>query len=307
MGEVNYIGSAGRKLLFRNEVNRFNGDRADGALNRLNQSFTSILHGNNAVSSIYHGLTAQAQRRFAQGYSVQVAYTFSRSIDTDSEPFGGGPGEAVGSMDVGNLRLDRGLSAFDATHRLAANFVWELPFLRGQGVIPSILGGWQFNGIVSLQTGFPFTVWTSEDYNLDGTFLDRPNAVADLRDAAGKGPAAFLNGAFGDRATWGELFRPAAPGTQGALGRNVFRGPGYASVDFSLLKAFRMPWLSQDGARWEFRAEAFNVFNRVNLRPPGNSLGAYNAATGLWSSATFGRSTLAFDPRQIQLALRFTF
>lgn len=307
MGEVNYIGSAGRKLLFRNEQNRFNGDRADGALNRVNQSFTSILHGNNAVSSIYNGLTAQAQRRFAQGYSVQVAYTFSRSIDTDSEPFGGGPGEAVGSMDVTNLRLDRGLSAFDATHRLAANFVWELPFLRGPGIVPSVFGGWQFNGIVSLQSGFPFTVWTSEDYNLDGAFLDRPNAVTDLRDAVGKGPAAFLNGAFGDRSGWGGLFRPAPAGTQGTLGRNTFRGPGYASVDFSLLKSFRMPWLSQDGARWEFRAEAFNIFNRVNLRSPGNSLGAYNASTGLWSSATFGRSTLAFDPRQIQLALRFAF
>jgi hypothetical protein len=170
-----------------------------------------------------------------------------------------------------------------------------------------VFGGWQFNGIVSLQSGFPFTVWTSEDYNLDGAFLDRPNAVTDLRDAVGKGPAAFLNGAFGDRSGWGGLFRPAPAGTQGTLGRNTFRGPGYASVDFSLLKSFRMPWLSQDGARWEFRAEAFNIFNRVNLRSPGNSLGAYNASTGLWSSATFGRSTLAFDPRQIQLALRFAF
>jgi hypothetical protein len=293
--------------LFRNEVNRFNSDRADGALNRVNQSFGSLLHGSNAVSSIYNGLTAQAQRRFSSGYAVQVAYTFSRSIDTDSEPFGGGTGESVGSMNVDNLRLDRGLSAFDAAHRLAVNFVWELPFFRGRGVLPSLLGGWQFNGIVSLQSGFPFTVWTSEDYNLDGTFLDRPNAVADLRDAAGEGPSAFLNGAFGERSQWGALFRPAPAGSQGNLGRNTFRGPGYAGVDFSLMKSFRMPWFSQDGARWEFRAEAFNVFNRVNLRPPGNSLGAYSAATGLWSNVSFGRSTLAFDPRQIQLALRFAF
>ena len=73
--------------------------------------------------------------------------------------FRGGVGEQVGSMDVNNLRLDRGLSAYDATHRFAANFVWELPFLRGRrDLLGSIAGGWQVNGIVSLQSGFPFTV-----------------------------------------------------------------------------------------------------------------------------------------------------
>jgi hypothetical protein len=239
---------------------------------------------------------------------VQVAYTFARSIDAGSEPFGGGSGELQGVMEVSNIRLDRGLSAFDATHRLAANFLWELPFFRGsQGLARSLFGGWQANGIVSLQSGFPFTAVTSEDYNLDGVFSDRPNAERAIGRKVGVGPHDYLRGVFGDRATVGGLFRPAASNTNGNLGRNTVRGPGYASVDFSVIKNFRMPWFNKDGANWEFRGEFFNLFNRVNLRSPGNSLGAFTAATGLWSNPNFGVSTSAFEGRQAQLALRFRF
>ena len=98
---------------------------------------------------------------FRAATRFQASYTFSRSIDTNSEPFGGGAGQLQNSMEVSNLRLDRGRSAFDATHRLAANFLWELPFFRASpGLAQSLLGGWQLNGIVSLQSGFPFTVLT---------------------------------------------------------------------------------------------------------------------------------------------------
>src|SRR5204863_5289573 len=98
--EANYLGQAGRKLLIRNNINRYNGDRADGVVNRINQSFSTIVHGYNAASSIYHALTAQASRRFSHGLAVQAAYTFSRAIDTNSEPFGGGAGQLQNMMDV---------------------------------------------------------------------------------------------------------------------------------------------------------------------------------------------------------------
>ncbi|HWQ52497.1 MAG TPA: TonB-dependent receptor [Bryobacteraceae bacterium] len=309
MVEANYLGNAGRKLLLRNEINRFSGDRADGALDRVNRSFGGIVHGSNAISSIYSGLAVQVQKRFSKGYTAQVAYTFSRSIDADSEPFGGGAGETQGVMEVSNIRLDRGLSAFDATHRLAANFLWELPLLRSAApVLRSTLGGWQVNGIVSLQSGFPMTVTTSEDYNLDGLFTDRPNAIAAIGGKVADGPHDFLRGAFGDASRQATLFAPAAPGTNGNLGRNTFRGPGFANVDFSVLKNFRMPWFGADESSWEFRAEFFNIFNRVNLREPASlSLGAFNAGTGLWGNPSFGMATSSFEARQVQLALRFRF
>jgi Carboxypeptidase regulatory-like domain/TonB dependent receptor-like, beta-barrel len=309
MAEANYLGSAGRKLLLRQEINRFSGDLSDGAFNRVNQSFASIVHGFNAVSSAYHGLATQLMKRFSRGYTLQFAYTYSRSIDTDSEPFGGGAGELQGTMEVSNIRLDRGLSAFDATHRFAGNFIYEVPFFRNRtDLAGSLLGGWQVGGIVSLQSGFPFTVTTSQDYNLDGVSADRPNLIAELPRIVGHSPDDFLNGAFGDPAQLGSLFRPAPTGTNGNLGRNTFRGPGYASFDLSLMKSFRVPWPSSEGSRIEFRSEFFNLFNRVNLRAPSNSLGTFAAATGLWSNrANFGRSTSSFDARQIQFGLKFVF
>jgi outer membrane receptor protein involved in Fe transport len=307
MVEANYLGSTGRKLLIRQELNRYTGDRADGTLNRVNQSFGSITHGLNAISSFYQGFTTQAMKRFSRGYTVQVAYTFSRSIDADSEPFGGGAGEQQGTLDVNNIKLDRGLSAFDATHRLTGNFVYELPFFRNASGPASLVGGWQVGGILSFQSGFPFTVVTSDDYNLDGAFTDRPNSASSLPRQVGDGPHAFLNGVFGDQSRWASLFVPAAPGANGTLGRNTFRGPGYATFDLSLLKAFRTPWFTSEGSRWEFRAEFFNLFNRVNLRAPSATLGAFAAPTGLWSNVNFGRSQSSFDARQIQMAIKFVF
>ncbi|MCC6857368.1 MAG: TonB-dependent receptor [Bryobacterales bacterium] len=309
VAEVNYLGNAGRKQLVRNELNRFSGDRADGAVNRVNQSFGSIIWGSNAVSSSYHAVTAQVTRRFSSGYLAQAAYTFGRSIDVDSEPFGGGSGEVQGSMEVNNLRLDRGLSAFDASHRLAANVVWEVPFLRGKpGLAGTLLGGWQLSSIVSLQSGFPFTVITNEDYNLDGAFNDRPNPAAALPRVPGSGPRAFSDGVFGPVGGWADLFRPAPAGSVPLLGRNTFRGPGFASADASLLKAWRAPGFASDASTIEFRAEFFNLFNRVNLRTPSNnSLGTFNAATQRWSNTNFGRSTLAFEGRQVQFAVKWRF
>ena len=190
VAEASYLGNAGRKLLVRNDINRYSGDRADGRQDRINPSFSTIVHGFNAASSIYNGLATQISKRFSRGYTFQASYTFSRSIDTNSEPFGGGAGQLQNSMEVSNLRLDRGRSAFDATHRLAANFLWELPFFRGTpGVAQSLLGGWQLNGIVSLQSGFPFTVLTAEDYNLDGQLTDRPNAATAIERRSWRRPA----------------------------------------------------------------------------------------------------------------------
>lgn len=310
MAEVNYLGSAGRKLLLRQEINRFNGDLADTAFNRVNQSFASIVHGFNGSNSIYHGLSSQLMKRFSAGYTVQAAYTFSRSIDMDSEPFGGGAGELQGTYDVSNIRLDRGNSAFDAKHRFAASFIYELPFLRkNTDLAGRILGGWQLGGIISMQSGFPLTVTTSSDYNQDGVSNDRPNILVALGPIVGTSPRDFLNGAFGDPNNLGNIFRPAAAGTNGNLGRNTFRGPGYSTFDLSLLKSFRIPWFyTNETSRIEFRSEFFNLFNRVNLRAPAVGLGTFSTATGLWSNrALFGKSTSSFDARQIQFGLKLIF
>jgi hypothetical protein len=91
------------------------------------------------------------------------------------------------------------------------------------------------------------------------------------------------------------------------LGRNTFRGPGYATMDASLFKEFPLRSGRPEGLRLQFRAEFFNLANRVNVRNVSNSLGTYNATTRRWSNVNFGRSTLAFEGRQIQFALKVIF
>lgn len=188
-----------------------------------------------------------------------------------------------------------------ATHRLTGS----LPFYRGaQGMTGAVLGGWQLNGILSLQSGFPFTVVTSEDYNRDGVMTDRPNAVTAIGKVVADGPAQFLNGSFGGPENWSSLFRPAPAGTTPMLGRNTFRGPGYGVIDASLFKEFGVRKVGDSSLRVQFRAEAFNLTNRVNLRGVTNSLGTFSAITQRWSNVNFGRSVAAFEGRQIQFALK---
>ena len=146
------------------------------------------------------------------------------------------------------------------------------------------------NGIVTLQTGAPYTVSTGVDNSYSGIGQDRVDIIGDPElsgdRSRGEEIAAWFNKA---------AFRDNAPGTFGTLGRNTMQGPGLATFDASLFKAFRMPWL--EGHRLEFRAEGFNVLNRVNLNNP-------NATR---SSSLFGQVTGAGDPRILQLGLRYAF
>jgi hypothetical protein len=157
----------------------------------------------------------------------------------------------------------------------------------------SLIGGWSTNGIVSLWSGFPFTVTSGVDNARTGTGNQRADLIGDPslpedRPRADK-IAEWLNKA---------AFRTggATLGTFGNLGRNTFRGPGYASVDLGLFKKFTIG----EYVNALLRFEAFNAFNRVNLQGP-------STANTVQNSANFMRTTGAEDPRILQFALRFTF
>ena len=123
-------------------------------------------------------------------------------------------------------------------HRLSLNSVWELPILRGRkGLAATLVGGWQLSGFAIFQSGYPFTVSNGAnpagDYNRDGTAGDRPNAPTTALASSGYSRAQFLSGLFPASA-----FPIPAPGVDGTLGRNTFRGPGFADIDLSLGKRF---------------------------------------------------------------------
>jgi hypothetical protein len=171
--------------------------------------------------------------------------------------------------------------------------LWDLPIRFEHRAVNSLLGGWSLNGIVSLWSGFPMTITSGVDNARTGTGNQRADLVGDpyfsgdrTRDqqiAEWLSKAAFRTGG-------------ATLGTFGNLGRNVFRGPGYASLDLGLFKRFTI------GERLNalLRFEAFNALNRVNLQGPTSGNLAQN-------SGNFLRTTGAEDPRILQFALRLTF
>jgi hypothetical protein len=205
----------------------------------------------------------------------------------------------VNYQDISNIRLDRALAGFDVTHRFSSAGIYELPFLRGNhGFAGRVFGGWQLSGFAVLQSGFPMTVLNSAypagDYNADGTAFDRPNAPSIDIPRSGFSRQQFLSGIFPASA-----FPIPVKGTNGTLGRNTFRGPGFLEVDMSLAKRFAIT----ERVHMQLRADAFNALNRVNLNAPMSG----NVPALDLSSATFGQSTSALSPRQFQFGARIEF
>jgi hypothetical protein len=210
----------------------------------------------------------------------------------------------TGVQDIDKPEADRGPSEFDVRHRFTLSAVWDLPIFKS-GRKGQLLGGWQLNTIVSLQSGRPFDVdctlaWFQGcDFNMDGVQVDRPNNPGNVR-TSGFNNHQFVNGVFPIQAFCpGGIVpffdgSPCVPvGTDGNLGRNAFRGPSFKSVDLGLFKNT----VIREGLNLQFRAEAFNLFNRVNLYNPIGDLG----------SPLFGKSVAAFPARELQLGLKLVF
>ncbi len=315
--EINYQGTLGRKLPFFGDPNRFPGDllgdadplgrfAGDMSENRLNASFESFNLRQNRVTSNYHGLNAQFRKRFSQGLAFEIAYTLGKALDFGSDFFGAG--ENSGGLnglssrtyysDPVNIALDYGRSAFDIRHRFVANFLWEIPFMRDQlGTWGQILGGWQVSGIIPIQSGLPFGVvhggrFPAGDYNADAQEGDRPDTPS-FGNTFSDTPS---NQEFIDDGVFDiDDFPTPTSGTNGNLGKKTFTGPSYWTVDLSLFKTFRLPFSEE--SRLQFRAEFFNLLNRVNLFLPNIDL----------NGPSFGRSIEAFDAREIQFALKLLF
>ncbi len=314
VAEVDYIGSVGRHLYAKYNVNRFAGDliQNGGNFTGLAPGFGAINYGQASESSGYNGFTASVRQRASHGVTLNAAYTFSKAIDQASKLDG------AEHVDAFNDSLSRGLADFDVRHRLAFTTLWSLPSPHGSGFMNKLLGGWELTNVTILQSGQPFSVIctanfapvfdtggnvvgnTGCDYNADGTNYDRPNTPAFGNSKSGLSRSDYLTGIFacGGTALCGSVF--PSPGLQeGNLGRNTFHGPGFANTDFSVIKNLKIPWfIGGEGANLQFRTEFFNVFNRVNLTQVG---------TNIANLSNFGKSTGAYPARDIQFALRIAF
>jgi hypothetical protein len=236
------------------------------------------------------------QQQLNHGLSLLSAYTWSKSIDNASSFFSSA-GDPNFPQDSFNTAGERGRSNFDVRHRLSLSYGYDLPFgkgrafLAGDGFFPTILTGWQTFGILTLQSGRPFTVALLPDIDRSNTGRstlgfganDRPNVVGN----------AELSGGTPDRWFNTSAFAFPAFGSFGDAGRNILDGPGFANFNVSLMKTTKLI----EGLDLQFRAEAFNLFNHPNFNLPDNFLG----------SPTFGRILSAGSPRHIQFGVKLLF
>jgi hypothetical protein len=246
-----------------------------------------------AASSIYHALVLRTEKRLSQGLMVMGNYTFSKSIDNDSL----GNSVQSSNLDQSNIKsLERALSSFDARHRFVVSTTYDLPFKSSNKALFAVLGNWQAGGIITLQTGSPFTVNVTGDRANNGLgFIGntRPNLVGD--PSGNRSAEQFFNTA---------AFVQQPLGTLGTAGRNILNGPGTNIVDFSLLKNI----LITERQRLQFRAEFFNFFNNTNFDVPERICTYPNANAGATCTpGTFGTVTAARDPRILQFGLKYLF
>ncbi len=331
--EADYQGSSGRKLGVFIDVNqpavivRDPAKRGPVAPNEQvfpDNHFGNVQLARSIGSSNYNGLVLIAKYQDRRGVFVQGSYTFAKSLDYNSSYFGSNNllGETGAPVDSKNLRLERGPSAFDIRHRFNLIYVIDLPVGPGHrlfgwnsGLSRAMFGGWQISGVITLQSGYPFTVVTggpdSSGFNQASTSGLSP-AAGDRPDLAKPGSLPQDNrnpdAAF-DR-SW---FTAAFAGRVGTSGRNQYYGPGLQNSDFAVAKDFAMGTKLGEQTRLQFRADFFNLFNHPNFANPVSDLsnanfGKITQTLGTASAPSIGTTGGAIGgPRLIQLSLRMRF
>lgn len=242
-------------------------------------------------NSNYHSLQALGQRRFGGASQINIAYTYAKNLTDDQNDRSNAP------MNSYNVRLDRGRATLDRRQIFTANYVYEVPFFsKRHDFVGNALGGWQVSGIVTLQTGLPFTPLGA---NYDAAGLgnipaiiagNRPNTLCDPNANAPHLFEQFFNTAcFQLNPTTATI-----PGNNvNTGGRGTINGPSTKRVDFSLFKNLHFG----ETVRLQIRAEAFNIFNHTNFR----------AITTTITSAVYGQVTTVRDPRTIQFGAKLSF
>ncbi len=270
----------------------------------MNSQFVRVHNIDSYGHSNYHSLQTSYSHRFQDGLQFQANYTWSAAFDNNSESVWSLGNSSPFASDWYNLDYDRGYAAFDVRHIFSGNFIYELPFGPGkwlggtaEGWLAELIGGWQINGIIQANSGFPLDYKVPRDTLGTGYTNNRapsrPNVVTyeTSTDIANNitGPTAAN---FSWAASVINLYNPV-----GDYYRGKFRGPGFWNVDFSMFKDFKLPWFTAEGSKLQFRAEAFNLFNHTNFNNPNTNL----------TSSNLGKSFTTVASRQIQFGMKFIF
>lgn len=301
--DASYIGNMGRHLQYRRDLNQLplGTTQIPGVLAGVNNTsnalrpylgFTGINFTEFGATSNYNALQLRVSRRFAKSFTGNFNYTWSKTfsiVDNDTT-----------QIDYAyDRRRQYGLAAYDRSHVVTMDFVYELPFFSGApAAAKTLLGGWQVNGIVRFWSGPPATV--TANGNIGALAGNSPSQRAD-----------YVGGSIDpqqqDRYNYFNAFafgRPA-DGTLGNTGKSIIRLPGINQWDMSLFKNFRV----QERINVQFRFETFNTFNHTQWANVNSALSLPNPSS-LVTDATrgqFGQVTSTRDPRSLQLAIKFLF
>jgi Carboxypeptidase regulatory-like domain len=287
--DVAYVGNHDSHLALLTVINNRPPGPGPTTTNKPFPAYAGISFIRSVGDTNYNGLQVKLEKRYSNGVQFISSYTYSKCIDN-------GPGTNVGeggtfAQDaVNNLRGARGPCAQDARQRYSLSGIYALPFGKGKQFLSGIsragdtlLGGWQFNGILTLRSGQPFTVVMSSDIaNVGGTTW--ANAVGDPNHGPQTISKWFNTSAFVAPAQY----------TFGNEGRDTVVGPPVNNLDFSLFKVFTVT----EHKSFQFRGELFNALNHSQFALPAATLGV----------PTFGQISSTLHPaRQIQLSLKFLF
>lgn len=308
---VGYQGSQTRHYTRQNNLNWM--------YSPLNPMIQGLFYFSNDANASYNALLTQIKHRFSKTFDIDFQYTYSKVLDEGSNDY------YIDEYPF-NVAYSRGPADFNATHAFKLWGVWSPRIFTNPGLMKTALGGWEISGILTANTGFPFTpVYTNTGCNL----IYQSSGYCNLRPAGYSGSAGtnysnstfmqpngnFPNGALSyftvPAFTQGPAFPaigpiPPPPG----VGRNTFTGPGYFDTDMSLQKTFALPHtrLLGENAAFNIRADFYNIFNKLNLNP----FAPYSTSTvisfdGVTSNPQFDQAQSALAGRIISLQARFSF
>lgn len=267
--------------------------------------YSNIGYYEQEANSIYNALQVSL-RRTSSWSQLNVAYSYSHSLDDSSDHYD------TNFVDSYNLALTRASSNFDERHILTVGYVIDLPLLNShKGFVSKAFGGWQWSGLTSFHTGTPFSVLVANGNNLVpgpgvGNGIGQSGGFADVvGNPWSTPPQAGVYGVLGPM-----LYNPtafAAPTglTFGDAGRNLLRNPSDLNFDMGLFKNFYVT----EKKYFEFRAEAFNVFNHTEFSGVQNTMNCYTANGSGCSDPSNGflMPNAAHESRKLQLSMKFIF
>ena len=352
--QMGYVGNHGTKLLSVYDVNQVNPQSAaeiacghcEQAGRPYNTQFPFLAVVNvlgNGYESNYDGLQVHLTQKAKHGFSYVLGYTWSHTLDQSSANRDPQPQNSL------NPASEYGNSDMDIRHRFTLTTTYDIPSRKGYA---QMLEGWQANSIVTVQSGQPWGaidgILNGSDVSQTGELSDRwdffgkpsdfsvtttnipyfagsgdptnpttnaaCNAQAATVDGAAAGPTSASLATLGCFAKGNSIMIPPAFGTFGTMGRNIFRGPGFAEWDMSLVKSFHFG----ERVTAQFRGEVFNLINHRNLANPWGASGTFGNVDPS-SPNTFGCGCATPDvaganpvigtggARAIQVGLKFLF